>query len=42
MESQMYLNYSEVQPSFNMVKWYTVVKILAMLTFVATQPNMRA
>jgi len=27
MESQMYLNYSEMQPSFNMVKWYIVVKI---------------
>ena len=33
MESQMYLNYSEMQPSFNMVKWYTVVKILRALFF---------
>jgi len=40
MESQIYLNYSEMRPSFNMVKWYTVVKILTLLTFVAIQPNM--
>ena len=29
----MYLNYSEMQPSFNTVKWYTAVKILRAFGF---------